>query len=203
MTGLGHGLPAAAPAGRIRIESRERRSPGRRGRRPSAGSGRSGDDTWSAQIDPKLQSATSAGPQAMGLTRPTVSLILLSTKEDPAGVRRRDFIVIAAGAVGAWSHAARAQHEAVPVIGFLGSALSGPYAPYVAAFRQGLSETGYVEGKNLAIEYRWAEGRYERLPALAADLVNRKVDLIAASGGNVSALAAKNATATIPIVRSE
>ena len=115
-------------------------------------------------------------------------------------MRRRDFIVIAAGAVGAWSHAARAQHEAVPVIGFLGSALSGPYAPYVAAFRQGLSETGYVEGKNLAIEYRWAEGRYERLPALAADLVNRKVDLIAASGGNVSALAAKNATATIPIV---
>src|ERR1041385_6490540 len=113
-------------------------------------------------------------------------------------MRRREFAKLVAAML-AWPTTAGAQ-KPVPVIGFLGSALSGPYAPYVAAFRQGLSETGYVEGKNLAIEYRWAEGRYERLPALAADLVNRKVDLIAASGGNVSALAAKNATATIPIV---
>jgi putative tryptophan/tyrosine transport system substrate-binding protein len=88
----------------------------------------------------------------------------------------------------------------MPVIGFLGSTSPGPYAPNVAAFRQGLSEAGFVEGQNLAIEYRWAEDRYDRLPALAADLVGRRVDLIAASGGDRSALAAKNATSTIPIV---
>jgi putative ABC transport system substrate-binding protein len=88
----------------------------------------------------------------------------------------------------------------MPVIGFLGIGSPGPVAPSVAALRQGLSETGYVEGQNVAIEFRWAEGSYDRLPALAADLVGRKVDLIATGGGNVSALAAKNATSTIPIV---
>jgi putative ABC transport system substrate-binding protein len=97
---------------------------------------------------------------------------------------------------------AGAQQKAMPVIGYLGSTslASGSNEPYVAGFRQGLGETGYVEGKNLAIEYRWAEGHYDRLPALAADLVGHKVDVIVTTGGAVTAQAAKDATSTIPIV---
>jgi putative tryptophan/tyrosine transport system substrate-binding protein len=94
----------------------------------------------------------------------------------------------------------RAQQRAMPVIGFVGSTSPHLFAPFVAAFHRGLSETGYVEAQNLAVEYRWAEGRFDRLPALAADLVGRKVDVIASTGGNSATLAAKNATSTIPIV---
>jgi putative ABC transport system substrate-binding protein len=88
----------------------------------------------------------------------------------------------------------------MPVIGYLNGGSRGPSNPFVAAFHEGLGEAGYVEGQNLTIEYRWAEGNYDRLPALAAELVGRKVDLIAASGGIASAVAAKTATSTIPIV---
>src|SRR5260370_2033224 len=117
-------------------------------------------------------------------------------------MRRRKLILGLGGAAIAWPLAARAQQQSMPVIGFLSTGSPGPSAPLLAGFRQGLSETGYVEGQNLAIEYRWAEGNYNRLPAMAADLVGRKVDLIAAMAGNPSPLAAKSATSTIPIVFS-
>ncbi len=111
---------------------------------------------------------------------------------------RREFLV-GVGAATLWPLAARAQQKRVSVIGFLGSTSLGASAPYVAAFRQGLSDAGYVEGQNVAIEYRWAEGHYDRLPELAADLVGRKVDLIVASA-TPGIQAAKGATSVIPIV---
>ena len=115
---------------------------------------------------------------------------------------RRELLLLLGGAVIA-PRALRAQQKTMPVIGVLNTGSPGPSsssAPFMAAFRQGPSETGYVEGQNLAIEYRWAEGHYDRLPALAADLVARKVDVIVSTGGTPTALAAKSATSTIPIV---
>jgi putative ABC transport system substrate-binding protein len=114
-------------------------------------------------------------------------------------MRRRDFITVVAGAAAGWPFPLSAQQKAMPVIGYLGTATLSLFAPSVDAFRQGLSETGYVEGQNLTIEYRWAEGRLDRLSALVADLVGRKVDVIVA-GAPPAAHAAKNATSTIPIV---
>ena len=111
---------------------------------------------------------------------------------------RRELMLLLAGAMGAPS-AIRAQQKAVPVIGYLDRTSPGPGAPLVAAFRQGLSEGGYVEGQSVVIEYRWAEGRYDRLPALAADLVGQKVDVIA-TGSVAGIQAAKSATSTIPVV---
>jgi putative ABC transport system substrate-binding protein len=115
-------------------------------------------------------------------------------------MRRRDLIASLAATAVAWPVSIRAQQKAMAAIGYLSAASSGPSASLVAAFRQGLSDAGYVEGQNLAIEYRWAEGSFDRLPALAADLVRRNVDLIATAGGPPSALAAKRATSTVPIV---
>src|SRR5947209_3858679 len=114
-------------------------------------------------------------------------------------MRRRDLLAIIGSGTALRPLAVRAQQKAMPVIGFLGAGSPGPTAAIAAAFREGLSDAGYVEGQNVSIEYRWAEGSYDRLPALAADLVDRGVDLIAAAGGP-SAIAAKGATSTIPIV---
>ena len=112
---------------------------------------------------------------------------------------RRELLLLLGAAITAAS-APRAQQKAMSVIGFLSSRSPGEAATVVAAFHQGLAEAGYIEGQNFATEYRWAEGRYDRLPALAADLVGRKIDVIVATGGTPSALAAKSATSTIPIV---
>ena len=115
-------------------------------------------------------------------------------------MRRRDFITLLAGAAAAWPLTARAQRQSIPTIGFLSTRSPGEAANETAAFRQGLKESGIVEGENVAIDFRWANLQYDRLPALAAELVRNRVTVIAAVGGIHSGLAAKAATSTIPIV---
>jgi len=115
------------------------------------------------------------------------------------GIGRRKFVTVLGGAA-AWSLSAHAQQSAKPVIGFLHSLSANAIGPQLGSFEEGLKETGYIDGQNVAIEFRWADGQYDRLPALAADLVRLRVNVIAAGGGAVTAAAAKAATTTIPIV---
>src|SRR5215472_5937213 len=117
-------------------------------------------------------------------------------------MKRREFIKLLGGAAATWSPAARAEQSVMPVVGYLNAASPGPLRQQTAAFLAGLKETGYVAGQNVAIEYRWAEGQYDRLPALVGDLVRKQVSVIVSGGGASAALAAKAATTTIPIVFS-
>ena len=115
-------------------------------------------------------------------------------------IRRREFITLLGSSAAAWPLPARAQQPATPVVGFLSTRSPDESAYATAAFRRGLAENGYVDGQNVTVEFRWADGQYDRLPALAAELVSRRIGVLVTGGGDPSVLAAKAATATIPVI---
>src|SRR6266446_203568 len=169
-------------------------SPGRRLRRKDS-QGRQAGRSAGPAIDQLRASRQSQHRQSAGTHRPAIDPL---PRRRGHRMNRREVLLLLGGMMTA-APAVRAQRKAMPVIGFLNSGSPGPSAHLMTAFHQGLSETGYVEGQNLAIEYRWAEGDYDRLPALAADLIARKVDVIVTSA-TPGIAAAKGATSMIPIV---
>jgi hypothetical protein len=159
-----------------------------------------------SDFDPTRTSANisccSSEAQFDPLSKCAFEPLLCGLLSQGANMKRREFLGVLGGAAASWPLAVRAQQQATSTIGFVSSRAPGESAGVGAAFRRGLGEAGFVEGQNLAIAFRWAEGRYDRLPALAAELVNLRVAVLFAAGGTPSALAAKEATSTIPVVFS-